>query len=49
MAEDGFQNIYLFVFFGIIVSSWRHISGSWHYFKTMVLPMAMESAMKKNN
>lgn len=23
MAEDGFQNIYLFILFGIIVVSWR--------------------------
>eukprot|EP00602_Paraphysomonas_sp_CaronLab_P005389 CAMPEP_0185020938 /NCGR_PEP_ID=MMETSP1103-20130426/3584_1 /TAXON_ID=36769 /ORGANISM="Paraphysomonas bandaiensis, Strain Caron Lab Isolate" /LENGTH=550 /DNA_ID=CAMNT_0027552149 /DNA_START=38 /DNA_END=1687 /DNA_ORIENTATION=+ len=28
-AEDGFQNIYLFIFFGFLVVAWRHVIGSW--------------------
>jgi atlastin len=42
-AEDGLQNIYLFIFFGIIVMSWRQISGSIKYFRD-VMPIAMNMA-----
>lgn len=39
-AEDGFQNIYLFIFFGFIVLTWRRIAGSWEYLKE-ILPVLL--------
>eukprot|EP00428_Durinskia_dybowskii_P063906 CAMPEP_0170381498 /NCGR_PEP_ID=MMETSP0117_2-20130122/14444_1 /TAXON_ID=400756 /ORGANISM="Durinskia baltica, Strain CSIRO CS-38" /LENGTH=654 /DNA_ID=CAMNT_0010637079 /DNA_START=66 /DNA_END=2030 /DNA_ORIENTATION=- len=43
-TEDTFVNVYLFVFFCIIVLAWRHIRGAIIYAKDILLPMAMAGA-----
>lgn len=43
-AEDGFVNIYLFIFFGIVVYAYKHVSGSWGYLKD-VLPMLIQGRL----
>merc|ERR1711939_525245 len=35
-AEDGFQNIYLFILFGVALVSWRQIRGSFEYIKDLM-------------
>jgi hypothetical protein len=43
-TEDTFQNVYLFIFFCVIVLAWRHIRGAVLYAKDILLPMVMAGA-----
>jgi hypothetical protein len=43
-TEDTFVNVYLFIFFCIIVLTWRHIQGALIYAKEILLPMLMAGA-----
>lgn len=43
-TEDTFVNVYLFIFFCIIVLTWRHIQGALMYAKDILLPMVLASA-----
>lgn len=50
-VEDTFVNIYLFIFFAIIVLAWNHIQGAIKYVKSIVLPLILaraESAFDKH-
>lgn len=43
-TEDTFVNVYLFIFFGIVVLAWNHIKGALMYAKDILLPMVMAGA-----
>jgi hypothetical protein len=47
-AEDGFQNIYLFIFFCFILFTWKRIAGSWDYLKE-ILPLLINSRIGGGN
>lgn len=40
-VEDTFENVYLFIFFVIIVMAWRNIKGALAYFQSIVVPLVM--------
>eukprot|EP01032_Pedospumella_encystans_P009521 gene9521-11199_t len=42
-TEDTFVNVYLFIFFGIVVLTWRHIAGALGYAKDILLPLIMQN------
>ena len=43
-TEDTFVNVYLFIFFGIVVLTWRHIAGALGYAKDILLPLIMQAS-----
>lgn len=45
-TEDTFVNVYLFVFFGIIVLTWKHIRGALMYMKE-ILPVLLQTNAQK--
>lgn len=42
-TEDTFVNVYLFILFGIVVLTWRHIAGALGYAKEVLLPLLLVS------
>lgn len=46
-AEDAFVNVYLFVFFGILVLTWKQISGGYKYLKDILVPIISNEIAKQ--
>lgn len=47
-VEDTFVNIYLFIFFGIILLTWKQIKTGITYLKDIALPILIQGATAKN-
>jgi len=44
-TEDTFVNVYLFILFGIVVLTWRHIAGALGYAKDILLPLLLQVSL----